>query len=75
MKLVQVLRSNPKSEPVPSQQFSIFDRESLGFALDDVPQLALGTSAEEFADAEAELHCVEAWIYTGEACVGNVQVA
>jgi len=32
-------------------------------------------SAEEFADAEAELHCVEAWIYTGEACVGDVQVA
>ena len=32
-------------------------------------------SAEEFADAQAELHCVEAWIYTAEACVGNVQIA
>jgi hypothetical protein len=29
-------------------------------------------SAEEFADAEAELHRVEAWIYTGEACIGDV---
>jgi hypothetical protein len=48
---------------------------SIGFAPDDVPKLALAMSAEEFAHAEAELHCVEAWIYTGEARVGDVQVA
>jgi hypothetical protein len=48
---------------------------SFCFAPDDVPKLALGMSPEEFADAEAELHCVEAWIDTVEACVGDVQVA
>ena len=49
--------------------------ESICFALDDIPKLALGMSAEEFGHAKADLHCVEAWIYTGEACVGDVQVA
>ena len=48
---------------------------SMCFAADDIPKLALAMSAEEFAHAEAELHGVEAWIYTGEACVGDVQVA
>jgi hypothetical protein len=49
--------------------------ESICFALDDIRKLALAMSAEEFADAKAELHCVEARIYMGEACVGDVQVA
>jgi len=63
----------PWDTPHNNSQSSIC--ESICFALDDIRKLALAMSAEEFAHAKAELHCVEAWIYMGEARVGDVQVA